>query len=63
VTKTQTRFEWDPTKDIVNHQKHGVGFTEAQFAFADPERVIASDASHARKNLGSSALAKLVAAF
>ena len=41
-----TRFDWDPTKDIVNQQKHGVGFTEAQFAFADPQRVIAVDSSH-----------------
>jgi uncharacterized DUF497 family protein len=42
----KTRFDWDPSKDIANQQKHGVGFTEAQFAFADPHRVIASDASH-----------------
>lgn len=26
--------------------KHGVSFTEAQFAFADPRRVIAEDLSH-----------------
>ena len=42
----KTRFDWDPTKDFVNQQKHGVGFTEAQFAFADPRRVIAGDSSH-----------------
>jgi uncharacterized DUF497 family protein len=45
----KAHFEWDPTKDIVNQQKHGVGFTEAQFAFADPQRVIAADASHSEK--------------
>ena len=43
------RFDWDLTKDIANQEKHGVGFTEAQFAFADPRRVIAEDASHSEK--------------
>jgi uncharacterized DUF497 family protein len=42
----KTRFDWDLTRDIANQQKHGVGFTTAQFAFADPRRVIAADASH-----------------
>jgi len=45
----KTRFDWDPTKNIVNQQKHGLGLTEAQFAFADPQRVIAADASHSDK--------------
>ena len=45
----KTRFDWDLTKDIANQQKHDVGFTEAQFAFADPRRVIAADASHSEK--------------
>ena len=40
------RFEWDATKDRDNRLKHGVGFGEAQFAFADPYRVIAEDVSH-----------------
>jgi uncharacterized DUF497 family protein len=40
------RFEWDATKDRGNRRKHGVGFGEAQFAFADPRRVIAEDVSH-----------------
>jgi hypothetical protein len=39
-------FEWDPGKDIQNQIKHGVSFYEAQFAFADPNRVIAEDLSH-----------------
>ncbi|HEY1439068.1 MAG TPA: BrnT family toxin [Casimicrobiaceae bacterium] len=34
------------TKDIANQQKDGVGFSTAQFAFADRRRVIAADASH-----------------
>ena len=40
------RFDWDPAKDLANQQKHGVAFAEAQFAFADPHRVIAEDLAH-----------------
>jgi uncharacterized protein len=39
-------FEWDPNKDRENRQKHGVSFSEAQYAFADSRRVIAEDVSH-----------------
>ncbi len=42
----KARFEWDPTKDQENQEKHGVAFAVAQFAFADPRRVIAEDLSH-----------------
>jgi uncharacterized protein len=42
----RARFDWDPAKDRENQLKHGVGFAVAQFAFADPERVIAEDTSH-----------------
>jgi uncharacterized DUF497 family protein len=41
-----TRFDWDPKKDRENQKKHGVAFAKAQFAFADPRRVIAADLSH-----------------
>lgn len=41
-----TRFDWDPKKDGENQKKHGVAFAKAQFAFADPRRVIAEDLSH-----------------
>jgi uncharacterized protein len=40
------RFEWDATKDRENRNKHGVSFAMAQFAFADPRRVIAVDTIH-----------------
>ena len=40
------RFEWDPAKDVDNQRKHGVAFARAQFAFADPSRVLAEDLSH-----------------
>ena len=39
-------FEWDDAKDLVNQAKHGLSFSEAQFAFADPDRVIARDLEH-----------------
>ena len=40
------RLDWDPKKDKENQRKHGVAFAKAQFAFADPSRVIAEDLSH-----------------
>ena len=39
-------FDWDSEKDLLNQAKHGVSFSEAQYAFADPHRVIAQDLSH-----------------
>ena len=39
-------FEWAAAKDEANQAKHGVGFERAQYAFADPQRVIARDAEH-----------------
>jgi uncharacterized DUF497 family protein len=43
---SKARFEWDSDKDLENQRKHSVSFAEAQFAFADPRRVIAEDLSH-----------------
>ncbi len=45
----KTRFEWDKNKDTENQAKHGVAFGVAQYAFADPDRVIAEDLSHGNK--------------
>lgn len=45
---TQTRFDWDPAKDAENQCKHGVSFASAQYAFADPNRVIARDVTHSQ---------------
>ena len=42
------RFDWDPEKDAENQRKHGVSFGRAQYAFADPMRVIAKDVSHSQ---------------
>ena len=40
------RFEWDSLKDGKNQRKRGIAFATAQFAFADPHRVIAEDLAH-----------------
>ncbi len=45
---TTVRFEWDEDKNRENQQKHGTSFDTAQYAFADPKRVIAEDLSHSR---------------
>lgn len=42
----QTQFEWDEAKAAANLAKHHVSFFEAQYAFADPDRVIARDLEH-----------------
>ena len=42
----KTRFEWDANKDAENQEKHGMPFSLAQYAFADPRRVIAEDLIH-----------------
>lgn len=43
---SKARFEWDENKDAENRKKHGVAFSLAQYAFADPHRVIAEDLAH-----------------
>lgn len=45
----KTRFEWDTNKDAENREKHGVSFSMAQHAFADPCRVIAEDLTHSER--------------
>ena len=42
------RFEWDPQKDRENQKVHGVPFEQAQYAFADSDRVIAEDITHSQ---------------
>lgn len=42
----QPTFTWDTAKDRQNQQKHGVAFAVAQYAFADPQRVILKDVTH-----------------
>lgn len=45
---TEVRFEWDENKNADNLRKHGVPFDLAQYAFADPKRVIAEDLEHSQ---------------
>ena len=49
VPSERPTFEWDPHKDDVNRRKHGVSFYRAQYAFADPKRVILEDVTHSTK--------------
>jgi len=42
----KARFEWNADKDAENQKKHGVAFSVAQYAFADPNRVIAENTAH-----------------
>ena len=44
----KVRFKWDEEKNRENQKKHGVPFSLAQYAFADPSRVIAEDVSHSQ---------------
>ena len=39
-------FEWDAEKDKENRKKHEVSFEKAQYAFADPNRIVAIDTTH-----------------
>lgn len=47
---SKVTFEWDTEKDDENRQKHEVSFAEAQYAFADPQRVIARDLTHSTRD-------------
>ncbi len=37
------KFTWDPQKEAANLARHGVDFTTAQKAFADPRALVAFD--------------------
>ena len=45
---SKSSFTWDSEKDLTNQAKHGISFGEAQYAFADPNRVIAKDLAHSQ---------------
>lgn len=47
IMSTST-FDWDARKNRENAEKHGVWFSDAQRAFADPRRVIAEDTTHSQ---------------
>jgi len=39
-------FGWDDKKNFQNQLKHGVAFEDAQYAFADKNRIIVRDIEH-----------------
>jgi len=59
----KVRFEWDADKDAENQKKHGVSFFLAQYAFADPNRVIAEDLAHSKTEKRFFFLARLTVAY
>ena len=50
MTSRRASFEWDPEKDLSNQAKHGVSFISAQYAFADPNRIILEDVTHSTED-------------
>lgn len=50
ASRPRTEFEWGSKKDHSNQHKHGVSFVVAQYAFADPNRVILEDLTHSTKD-------------
>ena len=45
----KVKFEWNAKKNKENQDKHGLSFELAQYAFADPNRIIAEDLTHSQK--------------
>jgi len=41
-------FEWDENKNKQNQERHELSFELAQYAFADPNRIIAEDLNHSQ---------------
>ena len=42
-------FKWDPKKDKINKNTHGISFSTAKFVFNDPERWERFDSSHSKR--------------
>ena len=40
------KFEWDPNKEKINVQKHGITFEQASYVFADPYALSKFDENH-----------------
>ena len=39
-------FEWDPNKDRLNQQKHGIAFADTFAVFEDPDALTREDEEH-----------------
>jgi uncharacterized DUF497 family protein len=44
----QVKFDRDENKNLENQTKHNVSFEIAQYAFADPNRILAEDLTHSQ---------------
>ena len=40
------KFEWDPKKEAINFQNHGITFEQASYVFADPYALNKYDEEH-----------------
>jgi uncharacterized DUF497 family protein len=52
-------FEWDEAKNSENRRKHGIPFALAQYAFGDPDRIIAEDVRHSQRERRYSCIGKV----
>ena len=43
------KFEWDPKKENINIQKHGITFEQASYVFADPYALSKYDDEHSQE--------------
>jgi len=48
VNDTENSFTWDPNKETINIDKHGVDFTIAAKVFMDVKRKIFTDSQHSK---------------
>ena len=48
VNDTENSFTWDPNKETINIDKHGVDFTIAVKVFMDVKRKIFTDSQHSK---------------
>ena len=39
-------YEWDDEKNMINHSKHGIFFSDAIRVFDDPNRIVDYDRDH-----------------
>jgi len=58
-------FEWDPDKDRINREKHGVSFSEASTVFLDPHHATVFDERHSIeefrfRTIGHAATSRLI---
>ena len=42
------QFEWDPNKERINIQQHGITFEQASYVFADPFALNRYDGKHSQ---------------